>query len=119
MPFDAEQYAHGLRRRNEQEAERIAAVANEARNEAREIAGAIARADPEVRAVYLFGSLAGEGPRNLHFDIDLAIDGGDVFVAEEAVEGSNRSVDVVALERLPVETAERIRRSGRLLFERA
>ncbi|MFP4377075.1 MAG: nucleotidyltransferase domain-containing protein [Spirochaetales bacterium] len=119
MPFDPERYASGLKRQNKKEAERIAALAEEARNKAHELSTAIAQADPEVRAVYLFGSLAGEGPRHLNFDIDLAIDGGDVFAAEQATEDSDFSVDVVALDRLPPDTAARIRRSGLLLFERA
>jgi predicted nucleotidyltransferase len=116
MPFDAERYAAGLRRENERERERIAHEASRAREEAERLAKRIGAADPNVRSVYLFGSLASGNPRSLDFDIDLAIEGGDVFAAEEVAESAPFSVDVVALDRLPQATRERILATGRLLY---
>lgn len=118
MPFDPERYAAGLRRENAREAERIRKAARQARSEALRIAGAIGQADSEVRAVYLFGSLTGDGPRHLHFDIDLALEGGDVYAAEEIAETASFPVDIVSLKRLPEDTRERIRQSGEELYSK-
>ena len=89
-----------------------------AREEAARLAARIARADPAVRAVYLFGSLAAGTPRSVRFDIDLAIDGGDVYAAEAVAEESAFACDVVSLERLPDHVQTRIRSTGTVLFER-
>lgn len=118
MPFDPERYAAGLRRENEREASAIRESARRARDEAQRLAADIAARDPAVRAVYLFGSLASGEPRHLNFDIDLALDGGDVYAAEEVAESSPFEVDVVSLARLPDETRRRIRESGEVIFRR-
>ena len=86
--------------------------------EADQIAAAIAAADPGVRAVYLFGSLAVGDPSHRGFDIDLAIEGGDVYTAEAVAESASFPVDVVSLERLPATVRKRIRETGRRLFPR-
>jgi predicted nucleotidyltransferase len=118
MPFDPERYAAGLRRENEREAAAIRDSAQHARAEARRLATEIGSADAEVRTVYLFGSLAWGEPRHLDFDIDLALEGGDVYTAEEVAESCPFEVDVVSLERLPQETRNRIRESGVVLYRR-
>jgi hypothetical protein len=70
---------------------------------------------PGVRRVYLFGSLLEDIPANPEFDIDLAIDGGDIYGAMEVCEASGDwKVDLVDVERVSV--AERIRRTGCLLY---
>ncbi|HKJ85958.1 MAG TPA: nucleotidyltransferase domain-containing protein [Spirochaetia bacterium] len=119
MPFDPERYAAGLRRENERERETIALEASRAREEAARIATQIGSADSNVRSVYLFGSLASGEPRSRDFDIDLAIEGGDVFAAEEVAEAASFPVDVVALDRVPKATRERILASGRRLYSRS
>jgi len=116
MPFDPEPYAAGLRRENEREAAAIRESARRARAEARRLAAEIGAADAAVRAVFLFGSLAAGEPRRLDFDIDLALDGGDVYAAEEIAESCPFEVDVVSLVRLPEETQKRIRESGEVLY---
>ncbi len=118
MPFDPERYAAGLREANRRERERIGERATQAREEAARLARAITDADPEVQAVYLFGSLAEGDPRHLDFDIDLAIDGGDVYAAEAVTEQSAYAVDVVALDRVPAHVRERVEQHGRVLYRR-
>ncbi|NBB91239.1 MAG: hypothetical protein GVY23_08555 [Spirochaetes bacterium] len=118
MPFDPERYAAGLRRENEREAAAIRESVRRARAETHRLAAEIGAADAGVRVVYLFGSLASGEPRHLNFDIDLSLDGGDVYAAEEITESSPFEVDVVSLARLPEETRTRIRESGEALFTR-
>jgi predicted nucleotidyltransferase len=118
MPFDPERYAAGLRRDNEREAAAVRHAAERARAEARRIAAEIGRRDENVRSVYLFGSLASGDPRHLEFDIDLALDGGSVYAAEEIAESFPFHVDVVSLARLPEETRRRISSRGTVLYTR-
>ena len=112
MSFDPRPIAAHFRARNEAELRQIHKRADAARKEAHRIARRIRQADPEVHAVILFGSLAEEGPRRLDFDIDLALDGGDVYKALDSAEGSPFDVDVVRLDRLPEHVRERIRSRG-------
>jgi len=112
MSFDPRPIAAYYRARNEAELRAIHKRAEAARKEAHRIALSIRQADPKVRAVILFGSLAEEGPRRLDFDIDLALDGGDVYKALDSTEGSQFEVDVVQLDRLPEHISERIRKRG-------
>ena len=72
-----------------------------------------------MKAVYLFGSLAGDGPRHATFDIDLALEGGDVYAAEAIAEDAEFSVDLVSLRRLPADTCDRIKMHGTVLYRRA
>ncbi len=123
MSFDPEPYAAGLRELNERERRRIAGRAARARDVAKRIATRIGESDSSVRTVYLFGSLAAGEPRRLDFDIDLAIEGGDVYAAEavaEAATGGESAVacDIVSLERLPEHVRDRIHASGIVLYRR-
>ena len=112
MSFDPRPIAAHYRARNEAELQAIRERADAARKEAHRIALRIRQADPGVRAVILFGSLAEDGPRRLDFDIDLALDGGDVYKALDSTESSPFEVDVVRLDRLPEYVRERIRARG-------
>ncbi|MFW5994530.1 MAG: nucleotidyltransferase family protein [Spirochaetia bacterium] len=118
MPFNAERYASGLRRANEIERNTSTERARAARKAAVRLAERIAAADPHVSRIYLFGSLLNETPANPDFDIDLAIEGGDILAAIERCEEEDFKVDVLALERLPAHVQERIRHEGRLLVSR-
>mgnify|MGYP006303884897 CR=1 FL=1 len=118
MPSDPERYAAGLREANRREEARISERSKRAREEAARLARAIADADPSVRAVYLFGSLAEGEPRRLEFDIDLALEGGDVYAALAVTEQSAFSVDVVALDRVPAHVRERVEQHGQALYRR-
>lgn len=118
MPFDPERYASGLRKINEIERQRITEKAEEARREAQRLAKRIGEQDGEVRRVYLFGSLLGDLPRSTSFDIDIALDGGDLYKAMDVTEESAFSVDLVDLERLPEHVRARILEKGQVLYER-
>ena len=118
MPFNAERYASGLRRANEIERNTTVERANAARTAAVRLADRIAAADEEVSRIYLFGSLLDDTPSNPDFDIDLAIEGGDILAAVGAGEEEEFRVDVLALDQLPAHVQERIRREGRVLFSR-
>ena len=97
------------------ELQAIRTRADAARIEAQRLALAIHKADPRVRAVILFGSLAEGGPRQLDFDIDLALDGGDVDRALDLTESSPFEVDVVRLDLVPEHVRARIRARGVIL----
>ena len=112
MSFDPRPYAEGIRIRNEAEALAIRARVALAKDEAQRLAAAIREEDEAVRAVFLFGSLAGGEPTRLGFDIDLALDGGDLYRALDIVEGSDFHVDLVEIRLLPPDLASRIRESG-------
>lgn len=123
MPFDPEPYAAGLRALNDRERRRIARRAAQARKTAKRIATRIGESDSSVRAVYLFGSLAADEPRRLDFDIDLAIEGGDVYAAETVAEAATAEesavpCDIVSLDRLPEHVRDRIHASGLVLYRR-
>lgn len=119
MPFEPEPYAAGLRTANEQERRRTSERARRAFEEATRLANAIAATDSSVQTVFLFGSLATGDPARPDFDIDLALEGGDVYRAERVVEASSFQVDLVSLKRLPGHVQERIRKNGRVLYRRS
>jgi len=112
VKFDPAPYADGLRKLNEIEHRRIRDRVQLAHAEASRLAEAIKAADPQVRAVYLFGSLAEGEPTNLNFDIDLALDGGDVYMAMDIASDSTFDVDLVDLHRLPSHIRDRILQKG-------
>ncbi|MFW5995282.1 MAG: nucleotidyltransferase family protein [Spirochaetia bacterium] len=118
MHFNAERYASGLRRANEIERNTTLERAKVAREAAVRLAERIAAADEGVSRIYLFGSLLSHTPSNPDFDIDLAVEGGDILAATGAGEEADFKVDVLALDRLPTHVQERIRREGRVLFSR-
>jgi predicted nucleotidyltransferase len=115
VSFDAPPFIEHYRALNEAALLAIRERASVALEEARQLALRIRQADPQVRAVILFGSLAEEGPRRLDFDIDLALDGGDVYKALDSTEGSPFEVDVVRLDLMPEHVRERIRARGIVL----
>ena len=115
MKFDPRPYAEHYRAENEAELRAIRDRASAALAEARCLAERILREDSGVRAVILFGSLAEDGPRRKDFDIDLALDGGDLYKALDSVEDSAFDVDVVKLERLPPHVRARVDARGIVL----
>jgi predicted nucleotidyltransferase len=118
MRFDLRPYVEHYRRENEKERLAISTRVATAMVEARRMAEEILAADPEARAVILFGSLAEGGPRRIDFDIDLALDGGDSYKAMDITESSAFKVDVVELDHLPEHVRVRIRARGKVLAER-
>jgi hypothetical protein len=63
-------------------------------------------------------SLTSGEPHHPDFDIDLALDGGDVYAAEEIAASCPFEVDVVSLALLPEETRRRIRERGEVMYAR-
>jgi predicted nucleotidyltransferase len=115
LTFDPRPYAEGIRRRNEEELEEIRSRASLAREEALRLARAIREADAGVTSVILFGSLAQGEPKRLGFDIDLALEGGDLYRALDIVQESPFRIDLVDLALLGEEMAARIRMDGKRL----
>ena len=118
MSFDPKPYAEGIRRLNDLERRRTAERARAALDEATSLSERMAAADRGITRIYLFGSLAGGAPRNPDFDIDLAIEGGDLYRALEVTETSSFEVDLISLERVAEHVRRRILESGRILYER-
>jgi predicted nucleotidyltransferase len=118
MPSDPERFAAGIRRRNERERRQIAARHLEAFAEARRLADRIAARDPGVVRIYVFGSVAQGTVRSLDFDIDLAVEGGDVDVAMDVASTSAFPVDVVDLDRAPEHLRRSVLERGSLLLQR-
>jgi len=118
MSFDPRPYVDGILARNEAERAAVRSRTESAMREARLLAEGILRADPDVKAVILFGSLAEGGPKRLDFDIDLALDGGDAYKAMDVTEESSFDVDVVSLRLLPPHVRERIAAKGIVLARR-
>jgi len=99
--FDPAPYAEGIVRENERELARIRARLEKARPEAERLSRAIKSADPAVRRVFLFGSVTKGDAAREGFDLDLAMDGGDLYKALDIVEDSEFEVDLVRLDLVP------------------
>ena len=98
--------------------ERYAKATRDARAIVTEIA---AQVNP--RRIYQWGSLLDRKRFSEISDVDIAVEGlkgpAEFFrVLGIAMDGTNLPVDVVELEKVPVEIAERIRRRGALVHER-
>jgi len=118
MSFDPRPFVEHYRAENEAERRATRDRAAAALEEARRLAKRMLQEDSGVRAVILFGSLAEEGPRRKDFDIDLALDGGDLYRALDAAEDSAFDVDVVRLDRVPEHVRARIEARGIVLSGR-
>ena len=118
MPFDPRPFVAHHRAEAEAERKAIQERAALALEEAHRIAKSIESGDPAVRRVILFGSLAEAGPRRLDFDIDLCLDGGDLYRAMDAADDSPFEVDIVRLDLLPQHVREHIQTRGRPLAGR-
>ena len=116
MQFDPAPYAAGIRRSNERERENLRECHLLAIDESERAAGVTAAADPGVERITLFGSTAAGVPNSA--DIDIVIEGGDLYRALESTEKCEFTVDVVEPARLPRHMQESIRKSGRILFDR-
>ena len=112
MTFDPEPYAAGIRRRNEEERARIERRLLEARAEANRLSSELRRSDPSIKRVMLFGSVARGNPFHEKFDIDLALDGGDLHAALDITEASSFKVDLVSLTLLPEGMRRAVRERG-------
>jgi predicted nucleotidyltransferase len=119
VSFDPESYAAGIRKLNAAERARIKASMERARGDAERLAAAILEKDPGVRRVILFGSVATGAARSEDFDIDLALDGGDVQAAMDLTEGLAFRVDLLSLARAPESVRRAILERGVVVGERS
>jgi predicted nucleotidyltransferase len=115
MSFDPRPYAEHYRMLNAAEAKAIRERVVVAREEAQNLAARILESDSSVTSVILFGSLAEGSARHKDFDIDLAIDGGDLYKALEITEESPFDVDIVRLDLLPDHLRARVKTRGVVL----
>ena len=116
MPFNPEAAAARVRTRNKREEIEIKRRSTIAIEKARNIALEIGARDIEVKRVVLFGSLAEGVPRRLDFDIDLAIDGGDIYLAMDAADASEIRVDLLDMNRISEHIRARIAAKGIVLY---
>lgn len=105
------------RRRSARAAERRKLRLAAARNEAERLAERMAKADPTLTAVVLFGSVASGSVRSDRFDIDLAVDADDYLHLRTIVEESAYVVDLVDLRSVSSAFRERILQTGIVLYE--
>lgn len=87
-----------------------------ARTEAKRLAAELARLDPAVREVWLFGSVAHGRPGREQFDIDLAIEGGDAISLYARLPNSEFDVDIVDLENVGDQFREMVKQTGVQLY---
>lgn len=117
MDQSLERIIQAERRRNADARARIAKRLEHARVEARRLAHALVNGDPGIRRVLLFGSVATGRVRNETFDIDLAVEGGDIVKQVLIVEDSEFAVDVVDLERVSKPFRELVEKRGEVLYD--
>ncbi len=73
--------------------------------------------DPELKRIVLFGSLAGEEPRNPNFDIDLSFEGRELYACTAIALNSCFKVDLVDYRSLPDFMQVEIDTHGKILYE--
>jgi predicted nucleotidyltransferase len=100
------------RRRNQEAAQRRRERLKRARREAPRIAGELARIEPDVDEVWLFGSVGTGRVGRDEFDIDLAVTGADVVSLYARLPDSEFEVDLVDLESVSDLFREMIYRRG-------
>lgn len=105
------------RRDNARETLARAARLDDARTEARRLAGELAALDG-VRRVIHFGSSASGRSFRLDSDIDIAISGGDLLEAMRIVESSRFRVDIIDIDAVPAPLRAAILQQGVVLHEK-
>lgn len=89
----------------------------------REAVGSVLPSFPQVRRVYLFGSILRRGALRRDSDLDIAVEGSlsaeAYFALWRQLEGalSGQTVDLVELDR-DLRFADRVRQSGEVIYER-
>ena len=117
MDESLERIVQAERRRNAAAQARIEARVERAYAEAERVAAAIAEADPSVRRILLFGSLATGRVRNESFDIDLAVEGGNTIKHILIAEESDIAVDIVDLEHVSAAFRQLVEERGKVLYD--
>lgn len=104
------------RRRNREAERRRSERLERARAEAPRIAAELARIDPEVREIWLFGSVATGSIGRDCFDVDLAVAGGDIVALYARMPDTEFEVDLVDLDAVRESFREMIYRRGRKVY---
>ena len=115
MSFDLNACAERIREENAAERLEIERRGRLALEVARKLAIEIIDSDSSVKKVYLFGSLAKGTMQSLDFDIDIAIEGGNIYNAMEIAEKSPFKADISEIGRLPLHISESVYQYGILL----
>ena len=105
--FDAERYAAGLRHSNARERQHSEQRLKDAQIEAVRLIQALKETAGCTDAC-LFGSVADNSVRRIDFDIDIAVWGGDILLAEGIADTSPFTVDIVQYEYAPKHLQRRI-----------
>jgi|GEM_PF-3290595 predicted nucleotidyltransferase len=111
MTFDPAPYIEHYKSENEREQRLIKARLAEAKVEADKLAERLHKLEG-VRVVWFFGSAARGDATRVDFDLDLALEGGDVHRGLDVVEDSSFAVDLVSFDRLPASFQALIRQHG-------
>ena len=114
MTFDPAPYIRHYVEENERTARQLKLRLEVAVREAERLAQKL-KSLTGVRAIWFFGSAARGDPHELEFDLDLAMDGGDLYAGLDLVAESEFSVDLVSLSQLPERFREQIASQGRRL----
>jgi predicted nucleotidyltransferase len=109
--------ADNVNRENRIAAIRTAERVSEAKEEAARLARSFAEEDPTLRRAVLFGSVAHGRVSGPNFDIDLGIEGGDIFRYIAIAEKSSFTVDVVDLQNVSGEFRRLILSEAVTLYE--
>jgi hypothetical protein len=113
---DIESIAGRINEENRGEDERAAARRIAAQAEAARIAAALRSGDPAIRRVWGFGSVFEASRRfRMDSDIDLAIEGGDLYRAVSVVGNSSFKVDVIDITDSSDSFAQLVREQGTIL----
>ena len=111
--FDIEAAARRINESNRKEDEMTAALRTAAREEARRMAAELRARDPNIRAIWGFGSaFEAYRPFRMDSDIDLALEGGDIARLVSTAEDSAFKVDLVDISGCEDEFARGIRERG-------
>jgi predicted nucleotidyltransferase len=114
--FDIEAAARRINIENRKEDERTAARRKAAQAEARRMAAEFRALDATIRKVWCFGSTFDMSrPYRMDSDIDIAVEGGDIFRLVPIAEASIFAVDLVDISGADDEFARLIRKHGTLL----
>jgi len=97
--------------------DKIARRKAEAFQEALRLTEEFKRIDPNLEKIVLFGSLARDSVRNLHFDIDLSFVGKELYCCTAIAMDSVFKVDLVDYTTLPHSIQKEIDEQGVVLYD--
>ena len=112
MNFDPKPYLEFHRSEKARQELAVQTRLVQARQEALRLAQTLSRHLAGLRSIWLFGSVARGDPSRPDFDIDLALEGGDLYQAWDCVEDSPFAVDLVSLEHLPLHFRQKVEATG-------